>query len=123
MNFDTLFEKDLIYIFPELFLVLSLSILLIFGSIYATQSYVSPVTKYVSNSDNPLEKDTWIVDKFSTTPIISNLIGWLTLYALILGSIIALNTPYFDQTYVILYGTLTNSYLSNIAKVFENSAA
>lgn len=64
MDLPIIFENDLYALLPELFLVVMLCVLLIFGAVYATNPWEGKVSKDLSSSMNYLTALTLFIAGF-----------------------------------------------------------
>lgn len=96
MNFLDLFENNFKVVLPEIYMVLALSFLLMYGVIFSTS------LKY-------------------NLPIITRGVAWLSIQTLFIALLLTLNNP-IDHL-VIFHGTLVHDYFTTIVKIFLLSAA
>ena len=96
MNFLDLFENNFKVVLPEIYMMLALSFLLMYGVIFSTS------LKY-------------------NLPVITRGVAWLSIQTLFITLLLTLNNP-IDHL-VIFHGTLVHDYFTTIVKIFLLSAA
>ena len=100
MNFSIFFENNFKIIFPELFILISICFLLIYGVVYSSINQVN-ILNFIGTINNYKKK----------TPILLNNIVFLTIYSLIITLFLINNNPIivmvgFNDTFI--YNEFTN---------------
>ena len=100
MNFSIFFENNFKIIFPELFILISICFLLIYGVVYSSINQVN-ILNFIGTINNYKKK----------TPILLNNIVFLTIYSLIITLFLINNNPIivmvgYNDTFI--YNEFTN---------------
>jgi NADH:ubiquinone oxidoreductase subunit 2 (subunit N) len=96
MNFIDLFENNFKVVLPEIYLILALHFILMYGVVFSTSLTYN-------------------------LPIVTRGIGWLTIQTLFIALLLVVNNP-IDQL-VIFNGTLVHDFFTSMVKVFLLAAA
>jgi NADH-quinone oxidoreductase subunit N len=106
-------KGDLLLLLPEIFFVLTISLVIIYGSIYGTHARQLPFALVQKNTSN---ENLYVVSDAETkqVPIIREAILWICIQILFVGGILAWNSIF--PTGSVLYGALYHDTLTATIK-------